>query len=111
MWRADRNGTRLAAIPVAERAFFDAIILGGGPAGAAAGRLLSAWGHSVLLLDSPGASARGLAESLPPSTQKLLAQIGVLDAVERAGFLRATGNTIWWGFGGRRVEAFETAPG
>ena len=61
---------------MAERAFFDTIILGGGPAGSAAGRLLSAWGHSDLLLDKPGPSSRGLAESLPPSTQKLLGQIG-----------------------------------
>jgi flavin-dependent dehydrogenase len=85
---------------------FDAIVLGGGPAGSAVGRLLSAWGHSVLLLDTPAPPSRGLAESLPPSTQKLLAQIGVLDAVEHAGFFRATGNTVWWGSGDRRVESF-----
>jgi flavin-dependent dehydrogenase len=94
---------------VAERAFFDAIVLGGGPAGSAVGRLLSTWGHSVLLLDKPGPSSRSLAESLPPSTQKLLAQIGVLDAVEREGFVRATGNTVWWASGDRRVEPFGAA--
>ena len=94
---------------MAERDSFDAIILGGGPAGAAAGRLLCAWGHSVLLLDTPIPASRGLAESLPPSTQKLLAQIGVLGAVERAGFFRATGNTAWWASGDRRVEPFGTA--
>jgi len=94
---------------VAERAFFDAIVLGGGPAGSAVGRLLSSWGHSVLLLDKPGPSSRSLAESLPPSTQKLLAQIGVLDAVEREGFVRATGNTVWWASGDRRVEPFGAA--
>jgi flavin-dependent dehydrogenase len=94
---------------VAERAFFDAIVLGGGPAGSAAGRLLSTWGHSVLLLDTPAPSSRSLAESLPPSTRKLLAQIGVLDAVEREGFVRATGNTVWWASGDRRVEPFGAA--
>jgi flavin-dependent halogenase len=94
---------------VSDRAKFDAvdvIVLGGGPAGSAVGRLLSAWGHSVLLLDAPAPPSRGLAESLPPSTQKLLAQTGMLDAVERAGFFRATGNTVWWGSGDRRVENF-----
>jgi FADH2-dependent halogenase/halogenation protein CepH len=94
---------------VSDRASFDAIdviILGGGPAGSAAGRLLSAWGHSVVILDMPAPPSRGLAESLPPSTQKLLAQIGVLDVVERAGFFRATGNTVWWGSGDRRIENF-----
>jgi flavin-dependent dehydrogenase len=97
---------------VSDRASFDAIdviILGGGPAGSAAGRLLSAWGHSVVILDMPAPPSRGLAESLPPSTQKLLAQIGVLDAVERAGFFRATGNTVWWGSGDRRIENFGAA--
>ena len=92
-----------------ERAFYDAIILGGGPAGSAIGRLLSSWGHSVLLLDTPVASSRSLAESLPPSTQKLLARIGVLDAVEREGFVRASGNTVWWASGDRRVEPFGPA--
>ncbi|MBI3490706.1 MAG: tryptophan 7-halogenase [Acidobacteria bacterium] len=87
----------------------DAIVLGGGPAGSAVGRLLSAWGHSVLILDTPATPSRGLAESLPPSTQKLLAQIGVLDVVERAGFFRATGNTVWWASGDRRVEPFGSA--
>jgi flavin-dependent dehydrogenase len=94
---------------VAERAFFDAIVLGGGPAGSAVGRLLSTWGHSVLLLDKPAPASRSLAESLPPSTQKLLFQIGVLDAVEREGFVRATGNTVWWASGDRRIEAFGAA--
>jgi halogenation protein CepH len=94
---------------VTARAFFDAIILGGGPAGSAVGRLLSTWGHSVLLLDKPAPSSRSLAESLPPSTRKLLAQIGVLEAVEREGFVRATGNTVWWASGDRRVEPFDPA--
>jgi flavin-dependent dehydrogenase len=94
---------------VAERALFDAIILGGGPAGSAVGRLLSRWGHSVLLLDKPGPVSRSLAESLPPSTRKLLAQIGVLEAVEREGFVRATGNTVWWASGDHRVEPFGPA--
>jgi flavin-dependent dehydrogenase len=94
---------------VAERAFFDAIVLGGGPAGSAVGRLLSTWGHSVLLLDKPADASRSLAESLPPSTQKLLARIGVLDAVEREGFVRATGNTVWWASGDRRIEPFDAA--
>jgi flavin-dependent dehydrogenase len=88
---------------------FDAIVIGGGPAGAAAGRLLSAWGHSVLVLTKPIDEARGLAESLPPSTRKLLAAVGVLDAVEAAGFYRATGNTVWWASADGRVETFQQA--
>ncbi len=85
------------------------VIIGGGPAGASAGRLLASWGYRVVLFNRPvsGAdAARGLAESLPPTTRKLLAEIGVLTAVERAGFYRSTGNTVWWASRERRVESF-----
>jgi flavin-dependent dehydrogenase len=85
------------------------VIIGGGPAGAAAGRLLASWGHAVTLLDKPVAVDRGLAESIPPSTQKLLEQIGVADAVGRAGFLRTRGNTVWWASRERRLETFGEA--
>ena len=85
----------------------DVAVIGGGPAGAAAGRLLASWGHAVFVLDKAGDPARGLAESIPPSTHKLLAQIGVLDAVDRANFYRTRGNTAWWGSSRqRRVESF-----
>lgn len=84
----------------------DAAVIGGGPAGSAIGRLLASWGHSVLILDKAPDPSRGLAESLPPSTAKLLAQIGVLDAVDRAGFCRTRGNTAWWASTDRRVETF-----
>lgn len=84
----------------------DAVVIGGGPAGASVGRLLAAWGHSVVILDSPSPRARGLAESIPPSTRKLLSEIGVLDGVERASFLRGRGNTVWWASAEPRVETF-----
>jgi flavin-dependent dehydrogenase len=87
-------------------AFVDAVVIGGGPAGAAAGRLLAAWGHSVTILDYPPPRARGLAESIPPSTHKLLAEIGLLEAVERGGFLRGRGNTVWWASANPRLESF-----
>jgi flavin-dependent dehydrogenase len=83
------------------------VVIGGGPAGAAAGRLLASWGHRVLVAAKVSDPSRALAESLPPSVDKLLATIGVLDRVERAGFYRSTGNTVWWGSRERRVEAFD----
>lgn len=90
------------------------VIVGGGPAGAAAGRLLASWGHRVTLLEKGADPARGLAESIPPSTRKLLQQIGVADVVERAGFLPTRGNTVWWASSERRVGTFgdaESTPG
>jgi flavin-dependent dehydrogenase len=83
----------------------DVLILGGGPAGTAAGRLLAAWGHRVRLITKPESSGPSLAVSLPPSTAKLLALIGVQDTVDAAGFVRSSGNTVWWG-GDARVEPF-----
>ena len=84
------------------------VILGGGPAGAAASLLLTRWGHDVLLITRPP-SSRGLAVSLPPSCGKLFDAIGVSEAIERTGFPRSTGNTVWWGGSDERVERF--APG
>lgn len=84
----------------------DAVIIGGGPAGSTAGRLLAEWGLSVVILNAPPAKRPGLAECLPPSTRKVFQFLGVHRAVDRAGFFRTTGNTVWWGRTGRRVEAY-----
>jgi len=90
---------------------FDAVVIGGGPAGSAIGRLLAGWGHSVLILTKLIDETRGLAESLPPSSRKPFASLGVLDAIDRAGFCRTTGNTVWWGSREGRVEHFGTPDG
>jgi flavin-dependent dehydrogenase len=83
----------------------EVLVMGGGPAGAAAARLLALWGHDVLLIAKPHATVADLPESLPPSTRKLFDVLGVLDAIDRAGFIRSTGNTVWWG-SDARVEPF-----
>jgi flavin-dependent dehydrogenase len=84
----------------------DIVVIGGGPAGSAIARLLAQWGHSVRVLTRAADPARGAAESLPPSTRKLLAKIGVLDAVDGAHFYQTTGNTVWWGQREGHVEKF-----
>jgi flavin-dependent dehydrogenase len=87
-----------------------AVIIGGGPAGAVVGRLLATWGHRVVVLEqgaaTPSPGGHGLAESIPPSTRKLFAQVGVLDAVDAEGFYQSSGNTVWWGSDDCRVERF-----
>lgn len=80
-------------------------MLGGGPAGAAASRLLASWGHRVRLITRPSSDHR-LAVSLPPSCAKLFDAIGVTEAIDRGGFIRSTGNTVWWGHDQPRVEQF-----
>lgn len=83
----------------------EVVVLGGGPAGAAAAKLLSEWGHAVRLITRPAPDAR-LAVSVPPSTGKLFEAVGISAAIERAGFIRSTGNTVWWGQSQPRVEPF-----
>lgn len=75
----------------------DAVIVGGGPAGSAAARLLAAWGHSVVVLTRPPAGHAALAESVPPSARKLFSLLGVARAVDDAGFFPARGNLVRWG--------------
>lgn len=87
----------------------DVIVIGAGPAGCAAARLLAAWGHRTLLVERPEADSRTLAESIPPSAQKVLAALGILTSIEDAGFLPWLGNTVWWGDAEARTELF--APG
>lgn len=85
---------------------YDVAVIGAGPAGSAAARLLAGWGHSVLLADRGGAGRKALAESLPPSCIGLFETVGVREVVAGAGFVEATGNTAWWGEGEMRVERF-----
>ena len=87
----------------------EVLVLGGGPAGSAAARLLAQWGLEVLVVErSSGASAspgsQSLAESLPPSTRKVLAATGLLGVVEAGGFHPNGGNTALWGGEGRRDD-------
>src|SRR5438552_22308 len=75
----------------------DVFVIGGGPAGAAAARLLASWGWSVRVAHRPAGSRPSLAESLPPSTRKLLQFVGLLEAVEAVGFHPNFGNIARWG--------------
>ncbi|HUR33432.1 MAG TPA: FAD-dependent monooxygenase [Vicinamibacterales bacterium] len=87
---------RFAHRAVARPASADVFVIGGGPAGAVAAKLLAEWGHRVRLVTRPLDPSRSLANSLPPSTHKLLAQTGIADLVDRIGY-RTSGNTVWWG--------------
>jgi flavin-dependent dehydrogenase len=74
----------------------DVLVIGGGPAGATAARLLASWGTRVTIVHRPTASHLTLAESLPASTRKLLKFLGQLDEIDAAGFYPNTGNFAEW---------------
>jgi flavin-dependent dehydrogenase len=73
----------------------EVFVIGGGPAGATAARLLAAWGWSVHLAHRQ-VERPSLAESLPPSTRKLLAFLGQLETVGAAPFHPNHGNVAHW---------------
>ncbi len=74
----------------------DVFVIGGGPAGATAARLLASWGWSVIVAHRAAPARHGLAESLPSSTRKLLAFLDLLDAVESKRFHPNSGNAGAW---------------
>jgi flavin-dependent dehydrogenase len=82
------------------------LVIGAGPAGCASARLLASWGHEVWLIDRPGDDRRALAESIPPSTDRVLAALGMLTSVQDARFHPWLGNVVWWGREEPRVETF-----
>jgi flavin-dependent dehydrogenase len=85
---------------------YEVAVIGGGPAGAAAARLLALWGRDVVVVTRRRDPGRDLAVSLPPSIRKLFAALGVLEAVDAAGFVRSTGNTVWWAAREPRSQLF-----
>jgi len=61
----------------------------------------------VALVRPARPAAGALAVSIPPSAERLLVELGVLQDLERAGVFRNGGNTIWWAGGPVRAEPFE----
>ncbi|MCZ7651850.1 MAG: tryptophan 7-halogenase [Thermoanaerobaculia bacterium] len=65
---------------------FDAIVLGGGPAGTAAAIRLAGHGRRVLLVERDRFPRFHIGESLLPTTNAAFAALGVAEAVRAAGF-------------------------
>lgn len=79
----------------------DVVILGGGPAGAAAA--LSLRRHaptlSVALVEQTSYDAPRVGETLPPTVRAVLEQLGVWDTFVREGHVPAYGTCSAWGSG------------
>ena len=65
---------------------FDAIVVGGGPAGAMAAGTLAMRGHRVALLEKEATPGYRVGESLIPYCWYPLERVGALEAIEGAGF-------------------------
>jgi halogenation protein CepH len=76
---------------------FDVVVCGGGPAGAAVAALLASRRHRVLLLEAKRFPRYHVGESLIPGGIHVLRELGVLDKVDRHGFIEKRGNTYVWG--------------
>lgn len=81
-------------------------VVGGGPAGAAAGLELARAGARVALLERSRYEAPRLGEVVPPSGRPLLEALGVWRDFERDGHLPAAGNLSLWGAPEPRERSF-----
>lgn len=70
---------------------FDAIVIGGGPAGSTCAYKIAAEGHSVLLLEKSKFPRFHIGESMVPYLYKLMEMINVSDKVEKEGFVQKNG--------------------
>jgi len=79
--------------------FYDVVILGGGPAGAAAGIELKKFDRAlrVLLVEAEMLADWHVGETLAPGAKQLLEGLGCWDAVARDGVLESVQTLACWG--------------
>ena len=67
---------------------YDAIIIGGGPAGSSAGAILAEHGHNVLILEREKFPRYHIGESLLPFTYHPLKRLGLIEKMRKSAFIK-----------------------
>lgn len=85
----------MAAVP--SELMADVVVIGGGPGGSTTATMLARKGWQVLLFEREMFPREHVGESLLPASLPVLEELGVLPAVQAAGFLPKQGATMVWG--------------
>jgi len=89
---------------------YEVAVVGGGPAGAAATRVLASRGRSVALVEASTYDEWRLGETLSPDIIELLRTLGVAKRFEEIPKIRSNGIRSCWGEGAPHVRSFMTTP-
>ena len=81
-------------MPIARQV--EVVVVGGGPAGAAAAITLARCGRSVLVLEREAKFGQRIGEGLPPEANPILQSLGVWDSFRAQGHLPSFGNRSIW---------------
>ena len=83
--------------PAAGGSDVDVLVVGGGPAGAAAALALARSGRSVAVVTRARPNRPRIGETVPPTILRPLVQLGVWDAFLADGHVAAPGTVMCWG--------------
>lgn len=81
----------------ASEQYADVVVIGGGPAGSTAATMLARKDWRVALFERERFPRAHIGESLLPASMPILEALGVMPAIEQAGFLKKWGATMVWG--------------
>jgi len=89
---------------------FDAVIVGGGPAGSTIGTLLARNGLAVAIFERERFPRFHIGESLLPANVPIFDRLGCHDAIRQAGFTVKPGVTLYDEHEGRACKSFTFPP-
>jgi flavin-dependent dehydrogenase len=84
---------------------WDAIVIGGGPAGSSVSAILAEYGHRVLVLEREKFPRYHIGESLIPFTYQPLERLGLIPLMKKSGFVKKY-SVVFISRSGRASEPF-----